>query len=329
MPESDVPNISKPGRSKNLISPSEALRRNPSFFEKRPKDVNWTLRVKHSDGRIEEIVGVDWEAVSRFGAVRSAVVTKPDGTPDFDRPRYDEAPSVNIVAWGKDSKSGEIRVAMISQARPHADNAFDKQSSEDMVFEQIPMGFLDRVIGKDQLERFELTSEGAKRETGEETGASAVKDISYPEFPAHYPSPTFVGTSPTVVFVEVDLEKIDKLKIDRKEQIFNAEYIPLNQLMKDIKDGKTERGYARMCISNSAILIFISNLRQYQNADRNQKIIKVEGETHREFKKEDPEGYLQYMLRRSRINKPEAYEKNKEKAEEFRKKPKPQSNTAI
>jgi len=171
MAESDVLNISKPGRSKSLISPSEALRRNPSFFENRPKDVNWTLRVKHRDGRIEEIVGADWEAVSRFGAVRSAVVTKPDGAPDFDRPKYDEAPSLNIVSWGKDSKTGEIRVAMISQARPHADNAFDRQSSESMIFEQIPMGFLDRVIGRDQLERLELTSEGAKRETGEETGA--------------------------------------------------------------------------------------------------------------------------------------------------------------
>jgi len=322
MVESDILGISNPGRSKDLISPSEALKRDPSFFEKRPKDENWTLRVKHSDGRIEEIVGADWEAVSRFGAVRSAVVTNPDGTPNFDRPRYDEAPSVNTVAWGKDSKTGEIRVAMISQARPHADNAFDKQSSESMVFEQIPMGFLDRVIGKDQLEGFESTSEGAKRETREETGAIVIKDISHPEYPEHYPSPTFVGTSPNVVFLEVDLEKIDKLKIDRKEQIFNAEYIPLSQLIRDIKDGKTERGYARMCISNSAILIFLSNLKQYQNADRNQKIIKVEGETHKEFKKEDPEGYLQYMLRRSRINRPEAYEENKVKAETFREKSK-------
>lgn len=324
MPESDVPNISKPGRSKNLISPSEALRRDPSFFEKRPRDVNWTLRVKHSNGKIEEIVDADWEAVSRFGAVRSAVVTKPDGTPDFDRPRYDEAPSVNIVAWGKDSKTGEIRVAMISQARPHADNAFDKQSSEDVVFEQIPMGFLGRVIGEDQLQKFEESAKATERELLEETGKKvAIKDISYPEYPYNYPSPTFSGTSAHLVFVEVDLEKIQEMEIDRSEQIFKAEYIPLNQLMKDIKDGKTERGYARMCMSNSAILIFLSGLKQYQNAQRNQNIIAVEGETHKVFKKEDPEGYLQYMLRRSKINKPEAYEKNKEKAEAFRKKSKP------
>jgi len=93
--------------------------------------------------------------------------------------------------------------------------------------------------------------------------------------------------------------------------------------MRDIKDGKTERGYARMCTSNSAILIFLSNLSQYQNADRNQRIINVESQTHKEFKNEDREGYLDYMLRRSRINKPEVYEKNKAKAQTFREKLKP------
>lgn len=320
--EQSVPDVSRPGRSKHLISPSEARQRNPDFFANRRKDENWTLRVRHSDGRIEEFVGVDWEATSRFGGVRSAVVTKPDGTPDFDRPRYDEAPSVYVVAWGRDSKTREIKVAMISQARPHADNVFDQQSSESMVFEQIPMGFLDRVIGKDQIERLESRSEGAKRETGEETGATAIKDIAYPEFPEHYPNPTFVGTSSTVVFVEVDLEKINAFKIDRKEQIFNAEYIPLNELMRDIRDGKTERGYARMCTSNSAILIFLSGLKQYQNADRNQRVIDVENATHKAFKEESPEGYLDYMLRRSKINKPEAYGANRKRAQAFREKAK-------
>lgn len=319
MSEQNELNISNPGRSNHLIAPSEAKRRNPGFFDNRPSDVNWTLRIKHASGQIEEFVGIDWEATSRFGAVRSAVVTKPDGTPDFDRPRYDEAPSVNIVAWGKDPKTGEIRIAIISQARPHADNSLDQENTEDMVFEQIPMGFLDRVIGKDQLQEFEESPKATERELTEETGKKVViKDISYPEYPYHYPSPTFVGTSPSLVFVEVDLEKIQEMEIDRNEQIFKAEYIPLNQLLQDIKSGKTERGYARMCTASSAILIFLSGLRQYQNAERNQKIISIETETYREFKKADPESYLNYMLLRSKVNKPEAYEKNQAKAEKFR-----------
>lgn len=208
---------------------------------------------------------------------------------------------------------------MISQPRPHADNEFEPETTEDMVVEQIPMGFLDKVIGQDQMQKFESKEEGAKRETGEETGATVVKDISYPEYPKHYPNPTFIGTTSDLVFVEVDLERIEELRLDRSEPIFKAEYIPLDQLLKDIKEGKTERGYALMCTSNSTILIFISGLRQYANANRNEKILNVERQTHKEFKKENSKGYLDYMLRRSRVNKPERFVENKARAEKARK----------
>ncbi len=307
--------ISNPGRNKNLISPSEAIKRNPNFFKDRPETVNWTLRVKHSDGRVEELPpGTDWEAISRFGAVRSAVVTKPDGSPDYDRPRYEEAPSVNIVAWGKDKKTGEIKIGMIEQGRPHADNAFEPNSTDTMTFEQIPMGFLEKVVGKDQLES---AHEGAVRETGEETGAKAVLDVSYPEYPQNYPNPTFHGNSSEVVFVEVDLDKIDQMKIDRSEQIFTAEYIPVETLLDDIKKGKTDRGYSRMAISNSAILVFLSNLNSFKNAQRNENILSNEGKANREFKKEDPIGYVKHRLRVSKTKHPEHYEESKRKAEAY------------
>ena len=91
-------NISHPGKGEHIISPSEALKRNPDFFQKRPEWANWKLKVRHLDGRIEEMPpGTDWEAVSRFGSYRSAVITNPDGSPSFDRPRADEAPAVNVV----------------------------------------------------------------------------------------------------------------------------------------------------------------------------------------------------------------------------------------
>ncbi|SRR6266568_1491628 len=256
--------ISNPGRNSNLISPSEAVRRKPEM------NFGWTLRVRHQDGRIQELApGTDWEAVSRFGAVRSAVVTSPDGSPAFDRPRYDEAPNINVVAYGKDKETGQLKIGIISQARPHADNDFEPNSTEAPRFAQIPMGFLEKVIGKDQLERVETAGEGAGRETTEETGAQVVKDISYPEYPKHYPNPTFVGTNSDLVFVEVDLDKIDKAKIDRSEGIFQADYIPLDALLQDIKNGKNEHGYTRMATANSALLIFLSSLSNIQNADSN------------------------------------------------------------
>lgn len=322
MPEGNNPkddlNISKPGKSEQLISPSEALRRDSEFFEKRPPDNNWILKVRHLDGTVEEFPpGTDWEAVSRWGAVRSSVVTKPDGSPLYDRPRYDETPGVLVVAWGKDKKTGEIKVAMISQAHPHADNVFDTESDESMVFQQIPMGFLDKTIGKDQLEKFEPLEEGAKREAREEAGAAIVKNVSFPEYSNQYNSPSFSGTSSFLAFIEVDLDRVDNLKIDREEQIFKAEYISLSKLMDNIKKGKTENGYARLGISNSAVLIFLSHLDSFRNAERNEKILATEAEANKAFKKDNPAGYAKHRLRVANIKYPDRTKKNTEKVEQY------------
>jgi len=308
--------ISNPGKGSHIISPSEAIKRNPDFFKDRPESLNWKLRVKHLDGRIEEMpFGTDWEAVSKFGTFRSAVVTDNEGNPVFDRPKADEAPSVSVVAYGKDKKTGELKIAMISQPRPHADNNFEYEDKGDMVFEQIPMGFLEKIMGKDSVVKTESSGQGAIRETSEETGAGVVKDISYPEYSKHYPNPSFIGSSSDVVFVEVDLDKINELKKDKGEPIFRADYISLSELMDDIKKGKTERGYARMGVSNSAVLMFLSGLSSFRDAERNQKLLIQEGQANRRFKKEDIEGYVRHSLRRSKIKHPERYEKNKRKAE--------------
>jgi hypothetical protein len=250
--------IDKPGQSDQLILPSEAIKRDPNFFEKRPQ--NWILIIRKPDGTIEKHEGVDWAAESLFGSVRSAVVTDETGKPVFDHPRYEEAPNVNIVAWGRDKNTGQIRVALISQPRPYADDPTDPENTKTLIFAQIPMGFKELIIGRDQLGAYESSKQAAARETAEETGASVIKNISQPEFPYHNPNPTFVGTWSDLVFVEVDLERIETLKQDRNEPIFKAEYIPLKQIWKELRAGKTERGITRMCTSNSALLIFFTYL---------------------------------------------------------------------
>src|SRR3989344_2260743 len=171
--------IDKPGQASNLVLPSKAKETKPEFFEGRPQ--NWVLRIKKADGTVEEHVGVDWEAVSPYGAVRSAVVTDETGKPIFDRPRYEEAPNVNIVAWGRDKNTRQIRVALISQPRPHADDPTNPENTDQLTFAQIPMGFKANVLGKDQLDAYESSKEAACRETSEETGASVIKDITQPE----------------------------------------------------------------------------------------------------------------------------------------------------
>ena len=49
-------NISNPGKGTHIIAPSEAIKIDPDFFQNRPEWANWTLRVRHLDGRIEEII---------------------------------------------------------------------------------------------------------------------------------------------------------------------------------------------------------------------------------------------------------------------------------
>lgn len=215
----------------------------------------WTLVAP--DG--SETRGRDWECVSEFGLVSSAVVVDANGDPLFDRPVYREAPNVNIVAWGRDA-SGTVKVGVIRQPRPHAD---DPEKPGDghppMVFGQIPMGFLEKIIGKDMIARYESVERGAAREVAEETGAGVVRSIERPATPWHNPNPAFVATWSDLLFVEVDLEKVEALKADRSEPIFSAEYVPIPELLRRIRDGKDEQGAVyRMCTANSAWMVFFA-----------------------------------------------------------------------
>lgn len=211
---------------------------------------NWKLTV---DGRP---ISGDWRVESNFGSVHTAVVLDKDGRPVFDRPAYREAPNVNIVAWGRTKRwfgRDSVRIAVIRQPRPHAD---DPENPGDdhapVVFGQLPMGFLERVLG-------ESGDAAARRETTEETGASAIIQVTRPKYPLHNPNPTFVATWSDLYFVEVDLKKIDKLKSMRSEPIYSAEYVSAAELIRHIREGKDEKDAVyRMCTANSLWMIFFA-----------------------------------------------------------------------
>lgn len=247
------------------IKPSEARKIKPDFFEKRPADVNWTLRVKTKDGQLLEkpleFVGEDWEAVSRFGKVENVVILGSDDKPVFDRPGYHEASNVNVVAWGRDMRTGEVKVAVLTEERPHALHPEKPDSEVSLKFGQIPMGFLEKLIGKDQLHQLELGKAGAIREVAEETGASIVRGFSRPACPWQNASPSFVATWSDIYFIEVDLERIGQLKLDadRSELIVKAEYISVRELLARIREGQTDDGEIyRGGTSLSAFLIFFA-----------------------------------------------------------------------
>lgn len=176
--------------------------------------------------------------------------------PVLDRPEYREAPNVNCVVWGRVT-NGEARFALIRQPRPHADNPENPSSNQPVVFGQIVMGFLEKLIGKDLVEQYESVASGSVRETAEESGARVVLNIERPPYPWHNPNPTFVATWSDLVFVEVDLKAIETIKHDRNEPIFSAEYITAGELRRRIVEGKDEAGAVyRMCTANSAWFIF-------------------------------------------------------------------------
>ncbi|OGZ04641.1 MAG: hypothetical protein A2648_00900 [Candidatus Lloydbacteria bacterium RIFCSPHIGHO2_01_FULL_41_20] len=217
--------------------------------------------VQHNPGWVLNVNGVvmngDWQVKSPFGSVETAVVLDKDGKPVFDRPVYREAPNVNLVVWGR-GKDGVAKIALIRQQRPHSDDPERPGNDHPSVtFGQTPMGFIEKVIGKDLMPKYEGVEHAAAREASEETGARVVLDIERPKYPWHNPNPTFIATWSELVFVEVDLAKIEKLKHDRNEPIFSAEYITVAELRRRIADGKDEVGAVyRGCTSNSVWFIF-------------------------------------------------------------------------
>ena len=207
-----------------------------TFFEKRAQELNWKGEFQKADGSIEKTIGA-FKVESKFGKVENVLITDNEGNPLFDRPGYWEKDHVLVVAWGKD-QDGKIRIAMITEERPHPENPQDKEDTNPLKFLQIPMGFIEKIIGKSSSKnQQELGSEAAIREVAEETGATAVTGFIKPDFPWQNASPSFVVTWGNVYYLRVDLEQIEKMKPDHGEVIYNAEYITVKELRERVRKG--------------------------------------------------------------------------------------------
>jgi hypothetical protein len=246
------------------IRPSEALKRRPDFFSESNKANRWILRVVTPEGKTEEFVGADWEVSSRFGRITSEVVVDKKGDPQFDRPAVHETPCVNVVAWGRDLRTGEVKVALISEERPHVNHPELPDSTEPLRFAQIPMGFMDRILGKDGTRCLEWGVHAAGREVMEETGIQSVRGFTKPNCPYHNYSPSFMATWAAVVFVEVDLETIGRLQLDHHEVIYKAEYVSVRELLARIREGQDAEGNIfRGSSSLSALMMFFAQYPEF------------------------------------------------------------------
>lgn len=211
----------------------------------------------------------DFRASSPYGSVASAVVVDEKGRPIFDRPVYYEAPNVHAIVYGRDT-DGKIRVAVISQPRPHADDPMQPGNDHPpVIFGQTPMGFLlSKIAGNGNIVPIETGAAGAMREAGEEAGVQVVISVTQPKYPHINPNPTFVATWSEVYFLEVDLHQIRRLKPDHAEPIFSAEYLTVPELLRRIREGQDEKGAVyRMGVSLGDWMIFFATHPEFFTAE--------------------------------------------------------------
>ena len=258
----------------NLVLPSRLLTyadtksRDPQFVERRTREgAAWTLAIRRLDGSVEEFVGVDWVFKSKWGRLRPVIQTDPRGKPTYDTFRIDEAAGVIAVVWGLD-EIGKVRVGVISQERQVADNPFGNDQAAP-VFEQTPMGLAEK-IG----DRLETPKETAIREAREESGITVVKSVSRPKFPKQNAGAAYFGSWDELVFVRVDLKAINQVKFVSDEIIYKVEFIKLQQLFRDIRNGISDRGIARDAVSNSAYFIWLSNLCELYKQAKQEDLVK-------------------------------------------------------
>lgn len=226
-----------------------------SKFLKNPN--RWKIEV----GGFLQPPGTDVRISSPFGEVRTVVVMNDDGTPAFDRPDYREAPATNLVVYGIED-DGTVKIAALSQYRPHADDPFNQgvDGHKAVLIGQVPQGFLDKMGGG----KLETPEEGGLREAGEEAGAQGFISVERPKIPWQNNNPSHERGWIDVLFIKVDLKRIEALRHDKKEPIYAANYVTVKELFRLIREGRGEDGALfRACNSNSTWMIFFATYPEF------------------------------------------------------------------
>jgi NUDIX domain len=191
---------------------------------------------------------------SEFGSIDFAIATDSEGNFLFDRPVFREPPAVVVVTWGY--RGDDIYVGLIRQERPLADDPSVATGiwHKPLVFAQTPMGNLNAIVG----EELEPADIGALRELAEEMSIKSTV-LRVVDLGRQYMNPTTAASSDHLFIVQVDLEKVEQLRPDKKEGIVSAEYVPLGELLRSVVRGSDDRGAIyRMGISNGAWLAFLA-----------------------------------------------------------------------
>ncbi|MBT4942301.1 MAG: NUDIX domain-containing protein [Candidatus Magasanikbacteria bacterium] len=253
-----MPSHKQGGKMAATISLFEAEQKKPGFIADRPTQVPWLLSVTHKDGACFTFTKTEWKIESKFGSISNVVVCNAEGEPQFEKPEFRESPNVHVIAYG--FRGDELSIAVLHEGRPHADNPNDPKAKEVITFGQTPMGYMDKIIGKNVVES---TEDAGTRELTEEVGSVVIKKITKPDHPYHNPNPSFVATWSDIVFIEVDLETLGQNSPESSELIYKAEYVPVKELLRRIKVGEHEGALYRSCTTNGSLMLFFATFPEY------------------------------------------------------------------
>lgn len=168
---------------------------------------------------------------SPFHTIEPGVILGKDGNVMYDRPVVHEKPSVMVVVWGYDDE-GDVRLGLIRQGRPPADDPNDSTNPNGVVvFAQVVMGYYS---DGDTLK------EAALRERLEESGKCTVLGFEELDFPKWNIEPNTWATYHTVAFVQVDLSTVDLAHHVGDEFIKGTVYLKVKDVLRYITVGRDE-----------------------------------------------------------------------------------------
>lgn len=244
----------------------------------------------------------------------------------FERPVVDEGPHMILAPYAVDKK-GQLHLFRTIQMRTG-------QASIDT-----PRGFAAAKELEDGQQMYDdidkngdKIGENMKRIVSEESGeALKIKRVRFLGSPSVNRS--FVRSKSAIFAVEVDYDAFTKNRkvvtpeeLTRRREAFEHEGligdvldIPLSEYVNYKRDSEISKDMAADFGTDTVVMDFLEkNLTDLAAKDKKQReILSAEGQANREFKQEDPQGYVEQRLRASKVRHPERYDVNKRKAERF------------
>ncbi|MCL6096681.1 MAG: hypothetical protein M1444_03315 [Patescibacteria group bacterium] len=279
-----------------------------------------------SQGLDVEVLGV--QSIGNANQKVTAVVQGVDRSKPqsgFERPTVAEGPHMILAPFAID-KEGQLHVFRTIQMR----------TGEAVI--DTPRGFADSKSLESGEQMYDVENSGEKvtanmrRIVGEESGdALLIKRIVFLGAPRV--NGAFVTSKSAIFGVEVDYDAFIKAQkivspkeLQRRKEQFEHEGIvgdvldiTLPEYANYKRDSQISKDMAADFGTDTVVIDFLERglTDLTQKEKRQREILSAEGQANREFKKDDPEGYVEQRLRASKARYPERYEENQRKAEKY------------